>query len=102
MDVEPDRGLTESEVRRRFDQHGPNKLREAKRLNIWEIVLEQFKSMVIIVLVIAGTVAFMFQHWAEGIAIVAVLFVGMNAYGRVDRIVTLGDCENLWKCLKVD
>jgi Ca2+-transporting ATPase len=38
-------------------------------------VIEQFKSMVIIVLVIAGTVALTFQHWAEGIAIAAVLLV---------------------------
>ncbi|MGD9307406.1 MAG: cation-translocating P-type ATPase [Desulfobacterales bacterium] len=75
MDVEPDRGLTDREVRLRFDKYGPNKLREAKRRSVWEMVLEQFKSMVIIVLVIAGTVAFTFQHWAEGIAIVAVLLV---------------------------
>ena len=75
MDVEQSRGLTEQDVTRRLDQHGPNKLREAKRRGIWEIVIEQFKSMVIVVLVIAGTVALAFQHWAEGIAIVAVLIV---------------------------
>jgi len=75
LEVEQGRGLTEQEVRRRFDQHGPNKLREAKRRSIWEIVIEQFKSMVIVVLVIAGTVALTFQHWAEGIAILAVLVV---------------------------
>jgi Ca2+-transporting ATPase len=75
LDVEKPRGLTEQEVRRRRDKHGSNKLREAKQRGVWEIVIEQFKSMVIIVLVIAGTVALTFQHWAEGIAIGAVLLV---------------------------
>jgi Ca2+-transporting ATPase len=75
LDVEQPRGLTEQEVRRRRDKHGSNKLREAKQRSVWQIVIEQFKSMVIIVLVIAGTVALTFQHWAEGIAIAAVLLV---------------------------
>jgi P-type Ca2+ transporter type 2C len=75
MDVRPGEGLSEPEVRRRFKAHGPNQLRETKRRGIWQIVAEQFKSMVIIVLVVAGMLAFALQHWAEGIAIVAVLLV---------------------------
>jgi len=75
MDVEQRRGLTEQDVRRRREQYGLNKLREAKRRSVLDIVLEQFKSMVIIVLVFAGSVALAFQHWAEAIAIGAVLFV---------------------------
>lgn len=75
MDVVPGQGLAEGEARRRLEKHGLNKLREARRHSVWEILIEQFKSMVIIVLVIAGTVAFVFQHWVEGIAIVAVLLV---------------------------
>jgi len=73
--VDPEQGLNEEEVRRRIEQHGPNRIREAKTRSVWRILIEQFKSMVIIVLVIAGAVAFFFQHLAEGIAIVAVLMV---------------------------
>jgi P-type Ca2+ transporter type 2C len=40
-----------------------------------QIVIEQFKSMAIIVLVVTAAVAFALQQWAEGIAIVAVLCV---------------------------
>jgi Ca2+-transporting ATPase len=75
MNVGPSQGLSEREVRRRIDQHGRNKLREARRRTAWQIVVAQFTSMVIIVLVVAGAVAFALQHWAEGIAVVAVLFV---------------------------
>jgi Ca2+-transporting ATPase len=75
FDVKPDQGLSEAEVQQRRERHGPNRLREAKRRGAGRILIEQFKSMVIIVLVIAGALAFSFQHWAEGIAIAAVLLV---------------------------
>jgi len=75
MGVKQDHGLSDQVTSRRLDRHGPNKLQEAKRRAAWEILIEQFKSMVIIVLVIAGTVALAFQHWAEAIAIAAVLLV---------------------------
>lgn len=75
FDVNTDQGLSDEEVRRRRERNGPNRLRETKRRGAGRILIEQFKSMVIIVLVIAGAVAFSFQHWAEGIAIAAVLLV---------------------------
>ncbi len=68
-------GLAEDEVRRRLDRYGPNKLREAKKQSAWKILLGQFRSMVIIVLVIAGTAALAFGHGAEAMAIAAVLLV---------------------------
>ena len=75
LEVEGTQGLTAGEVRNRLQQYGPNKLQEAKRHSVWGIAADQFKSMVIMVLVLAGAVAFSFQHWAEGIAIAAVLVV---------------------------
>jgi Ca2+-transporting ATPase len=73
--VEQEQGLAGQDADGRLQRHGPNKLREAKRHGVWEILIAQFKSMVIIVLVFAGTVALAFQHWAEGAAIAAVLLV---------------------------
>ncbi len=73
--VDPGIGLDGDEIQQRIAEHGPNRLREAKSRGAGQILIEQFKSMVIIVLVIAGTVAFLFQHWPEGFAIVAVLLV---------------------------
>jgi Ca2+-transporting ATPase len=75
MEVKQDQRLSDQVANRRLDLHGPNKLQEAKRRGAWGTLIEQFKSMVIIVLVIAGTVALAFQHWAEAIAIAAVLLV---------------------------
>ena len=75
LEVDPAQGLSEENVRGRMETYGPNRLREVKTRSAWQILLDQFKSMVIIVLVLAGAVAFSFQHWAEGIAIAAVLLV---------------------------
>ena len=50
MSVDPRRGLTDRDIRRRLDRHGPNRSRKAKRRSIWKILAEQFKSMVIVVL----------------------------------------------------
>ncbi len=75
LKVDPKEGLSEEEAARRLQQYGPNRLREAQKQRAWKILLEQFKSMVIIVLVFAGAVAFTFRHWAEGIAISAVLAI---------------------------
>ncbi|MFO7962989.1 MAG: cation-transporting P-type ATPase [Desulfobacterales bacterium] len=75
LGVTAKQGLSQEDVRRRLERHGPNRLREAKTRSAWLMLIDQFKSMVIIVLVIAGAVALTFQHWAEGIAIAAVLLI---------------------------
>ncbi|MCF8038848.1 MAG: HAD-IC family P-type ATPase, partial [Desulfohalobiaceae bacterium] len=73
--VSPGKGLSHEEASRRLGQYGQNKLRETRTRSAWRILFDQFKSVVIIVLVVAAGIALSFQHWAEGIAIVAVLLV---------------------------
>ena len=75
LGVDPARGLPVAEVRERRERHGPNRFAEAPRRRAGSILLDQFRSVVIVVLVIAGAVAFAFRHWAEGIAITAVLLI---------------------------
>jgi P-type Ca2+ transporter type 2C len=75
LGVDPEYGLDEREVEHRLDKYGRNKLKKAQVRSSWGIFLDQFKSMVIIVLAVAGTIAFSFRHWAEGFAIIAVIVV---------------------------
>ncbi|QBQ56539.1 cation-transporting P-type ATPase [Nitrosococcus wardiae] len=75
LEVDPERGLTDEEAAHRRERYGPNRLREGKTRSTWQILLEQFKSTVIIVLVIAGAVAVIFQHGPEAMAISAVLLI---------------------------
>jgi P-type Ca2+ transporter type 2C len=71
----PDKGLDDAEARNRRGQFGPNRLREARRRSLWEILLEQFKSLVVLLLVAAAAVSFAFGEWVEGTAIVVVVII---------------------------
>jgi magnesium-transporting ATPase (P-type) len=41
-------GLTSSEARKRLERYGPNELQEARRISPWQILLEQFKNVLIL------------------------------------------------------
>ena len=66
-------GLPGDEARRRLDEVGPNQLRDIDRRGVGEILWEQFKSLVVLLLVGAMVVSFTFGQTIEGIAIGVVL-----------------------------
>jgi len=68
-------GLTGSEARKRLERYGPNELQEARRISPWQILLEQFKNVLIIILLIATVISFFLGHGLESVVIaVIVLF----------------------------
>jgi Ca2+-transporting ATPase len=68
-------GLAEAEVERRLARYGPNELQAADRVSPWAILLEQFKNVLIIILLIATAISAFLGHGVETIAIaVIVLF----------------------------
>jgi len=73
-------GLTSTEAARRLAQYGPNELQETRRISPWAILLEQFKNILIIILLIAVGLSAILGHGVESIAIaVIVLFaVGLG------------------------
>ncbi|MEX2403029.1 MAG: cation-transporting P-type ATPase [Balneolales bacterium] len=73
--VRPEQGLPEEEVARRREQYGANILRKAEQRGLWAILLDQFKSIVVILLGAAAVLAFAFAQWSEGIAILAVIVI---------------------------
>ena len=75
--VDVERGLSEDEAARRRAQHGPNQLRRHERQSVWRILIAQFKSLIVALLVVAAAVAFWAGEIIEGWAILAVL--GINA-----------------------
>jgi len=70
-----DSGLTKQQIKDRIEKYGLNRLRKAKERSRFKILIDQFKSIVILVLLIAAILAFAMQHLSEGIAVVAVLLV---------------------------
>jgi P-type Ca2+ transporter type 2C len=68
-------GLTDLEAASRLDQFGPNELQATGRVSPWTILLEQFKNVLIIILLFATALSAFLGHGIEAIAItVIVLF----------------------------
>lgn len=70
-------GLTTAEAGRRLQQYGPNALREAPPVNPLVILLGQFNSFVVWLLIGAGILSGIMGEWIDSIAIVAI--VTLNA-----------------------
>lgn len=68
-------GLSSEDVARRLEQFGPNELQASARVSPWAILLEQFKNVLIIILLVATALSAFLGHGVEAIAItVIVLF----------------------------
>jgi Ca2+-transporting ATPase len=69
------RGLSSAEAAKRLDEFGPNELLAQGRISPWAILLQQFKNVLIVILLLATTLSAFLGHGVEAIAItVIVLF----------------------------
>ena len=73
-------GLSNEETRKRLEQYGPNELQAARRVSPLAILAEQFKNVLIIILLIATALSAFLGHGVEALAItIIVLFaVGLG------------------------
>lgn len=68
-------GLTGAEASRRLAEHGPNEVQSADRISPLRLFLQQFKNVLIAILLVATTLSAFLGHEIEAIAIaVIVLF----------------------------
>lgn len=68
-------GLTSEEARDRLLRFGPNELQAAQRISPWSILVDQFKNVLIIILLVATTLSAFLGHGIEAMAItIIVLF----------------------------
>jgi Ca2+-transporting ATPase len=70
-----EKGLSEKEVKIRQKQFGLNKLPEEKPLSKLKIFLEQFKSPLIYILVIAGIVTLLLKEYTDAVVIFGAVFL---------------------------
>jgi len=67
-------GLTSQEAEKRFKKYGKNKLPEKKKFSQLEIVLNQLKSPLVYILLIAALITFFLENFIDtGVILVAVL-----------------------------
>ncbi len=75
LNTDSDRGLASEEAARRLNEHGLNELKSAGRISPWAILVEQFKNVLIIILLIATALSAFLGEGVDAIAIaVIVLF----------------------------
>ena len=67
------RGLSETEAARRLVDYGPNELQALHRISPWAILFEQFKNVLIVILIFATALSFFLGHVVEAIAITIIL-----------------------------
>jgi len=68
-------GLDKFEVAKRQEQYGLNKLKEVKRKSSFRIFLEQFKSFLVIILIIATAISIVLDEVTDAIVILIILIL---------------------------
>ena len=68
-------GISASEADIRTKEFGPNIYQAQKQKSVWLMLLQQFKSPVVYLLVFGAAVSLYFKDYIEAIAIVAVIFI---------------------------
>lgn len=71
-------GLSTQEAGIRLEQYGPNAISEEKRRRLWHILVAQFKSPIVFLLVFAAGVSFWLGEWIDALAILIVLLVNTS------------------------
>ncbi len=81
-------GLTQSVAEQRLAEHGPNRLPEAKPRSPLMRFLAQFHNVLIYVLIVAGAVTALLQHWLDAGVIFGVVlinaFIGFVQEGKAE------------------
>lgn len=99
--VQQEDGLSVKEQQQRLQKYGLNRLQEAKQRGTWKIFLDQFKSPIIALLAIASILAFIFQQWIEGFAILIAIILN-TAIGFFTEVKAVQSMEALQKLSKVN
>ena len=68
-------GLTGAEAARRLEQYGPNALLEQKRKTVLQVFLEQFKDLLVVILIVAALISMASGNVESTIVIFAVLIL---------------------------
>jgi Ca2+-transporting ATPase len=75
LEVDSARGLSDDEAERRRQEVGENILETAKPKSAWRLLLNQFQSLVVVLLLAAAVAAFIFGEHVEAVAIGAVIVI---------------------------
>ena len=75
LDVSIEKGLTTEEVKKRQEKVGKNEMPKGKKTPAWKRFLLQFHNILIYILIIAGVITALMDHWIDTWVILAVVVV---------------------------
>lgn len=89
LGVDAERGLAPREAARRLAQVGPNRLADHEEASLLELLLRQFRSVVVLLLLVASAIALVVGEWLESGAILVALLlnagIGFTTEWRAQR-----------------
>lgn len=92
FEVDPDQGLDSQAIASRLETYGPNRLKEEEKIPLWKKFFDQFKDVMVVILVVAAVISgFVLQDWFEAAIIMAIVLVnailGVVQEGRAEEAV---------------
>src|SRR6056297_106014 len=101
LEVNKDKGLSQEEADKRYQKYGPNSLKQTSQISPLQIFINQFKNILVILLLIASGFSFFIGDTVEAIAIGAVII--LNAlFGFVTEYRAEKSVEELKKMITTD
>ncbi len=95
LKVTAESGLTDSEVKKRLEQYGPNELKSAEKESLFMRFLNQMKDPMIIVLLVAAVLSFVssgFTDWVDSVIILLIVIV--------NAVISISQEDNAEKALE--
>jgi len=78
-------GLKDSEVEKKHQEYGYNELYEKNKKSIFQVFLEQFKDLLIIILIVAATVSIFLSNVESALVIFAVIILN-SILGTIQQV----------------
>ena len=83
LDSQPG-GISQTEAAERLSKYGPNEIQAAQQISAWHILIDQFKNVLILILLGATVLSLFLGHGIESIVIaVIVLFAVLLGFIQV-------------------
>ncbi|KAI1276918.1 hypothetical protein F5Y07DRAFT_117369 [Xylaria sp. FL0933] len=77
LETDARNGLSHAEAARRLGEYGPNRVKAAKGLSVWKILLRQVSNSLTVVLILVMALSFAIHDYTEGGVITAVIVLNI-------------------------
>ncbi len=75
IEVDPEKGLSPDEAKKRLEEYGPNELPKEKKRSPLMRFIKQFDNVLIYILIAAAVVTALMEHWIDTWVILAVVLI---------------------------